>query len=93
MTDKEKEILEQAKAIKQKEVTRLRKQKYKGLFSKIVLFLIFAYLFYFTERILDIFLATSQEPIVLIGAVFGILGLECGVMGWIKSTKIKKGDS
>ena len=93
MTDKEKEILEQAKAIKQKEVARLRKQKHKGLFSKIVLFLIFAYLFYFTERILDIFLATSQEPIVLIGAVFGILGIECGVMGWIQSTKIKKGDS
>ena len=92
MTNEEKELLEKAEEIRKKEATKIKAQKTKnrkGLFTKALILLIFAYLFYFTERILSIFEKTGVEPVVLIGAVFGILGLECGVMGWIKNTKVK----
>lgn len=95
MTEEEKRIVDEAEEIKRKEVIKAKSKRTKvrkGLFTKVLIILIFTYLFYFTERILDIFEATSVEPTILIGAVFAILGLECGVMGWIKNTKIKKGE-
>lgn len=95
MTNEEKDLLEKAKEIKKKEAIKLKEEKVnkrKGLFSKSLIIFVLAYLAYFTERVLIIFEKTSQEPTVLIGSVFALLGLECGVMGWIKNSKIKKGE-
>lgn len=95
MTDKEKRIVDEAEEIKKKEAIKAKSKKTKvrkGLFTKVLIILIFTYLFYFTERILDVFQATNVEPTVLITSVFAILGLECGVMGWIKNTKVKRGE-
>lgn len=95
MTEEEKEIVLQAEGIIKKEATKAKAKttrKRKGLYSKVILIMVFVYLFYFTERILDLFEKTGAEPVVIIGAVFSILGLECGVLAWIKNSKIKKGD-
>lgn len=95
LTEEEKSILEKADAIKKKEASKAKSKRTmarKGLFTKVLIIFIFVYLFYFTERILGIFETTGAEPAILIGSVFAILGLECGVMGWIKNTKVKKGE-
>lgn len=95
MTEEEKEVLQRAEEIKKKEATKAKSKRTKfrkGLFTKILIVLIFTYLFYFTEKVLGIFQTTGVEPTVLITSVFAILGLECGVMGWIKNTKVKKGE-
>lgn len=95
MTEEEKEVLHRAEEIKKKEATKaksIRTKLRKGIFTKVLIMLIFTYLFYFTERILDIFQATGVEPSVLISSVFAILGVECGAMAWIKNTKIKRGE-
>ncbi len=35
---------------------------------------------------------TGNEPYTLTGCVFGVCGLEIGVMGWIKTTKERNQD-
>ena len=95
MTEEEKKIVLEAEEIIKKEATKTKAaatKKRKGIYSKIIIFIIFAYLFYFTERVLGLFEKTGSEPVVIIGAVFSILGLECGVLAWIKNTKIKRGN-
>ena len=44
----------------------------------------------FIAAVLYIFLKIGSEPTTLIVAVFGFFGLECGIMGWIKTVKTKK---
>lgn len=95
MTDEEKRTLEELRQKEKKEeVAKKRNNKKirKGLFTKIIILTVFTYLFFFTKEVLDVFKTTGSEPSTLITCVFAILGLECGVLGWIKSTKIKKGE-
>ena len=95
MTEEEKKILEELRQKEKKEESakkRNNKRIRKGLFTKIIIVAVFTYLFCFTKEVLDVFKATGSEPSTLITCVFAILGLECGVLGWIKSTKIKKGE-
>lgn len=95
MTDEEKEIILQAEEIIKKETNKAKAKatkKKKGLYSKVIIIIVFVYLGYFTERVLSLFEKTGAEPVVIIGAVFSILGLECGVLAWIKNSKIKRGD-
>lgn len=46
----------------------------------------------YTVTVLIIFWHTSSEPAVLTGCVFGVCGLENGVMGWIKTNKDSLGN-
>jgi len=41
----------------------------------------------YTVAALAVFWHTGAEPSTLTGCVFGVCGLENGVMGWIKTTK------
>ena len=67
------------------------KTKVKSKFntSNIILFVVILLLMLFTLRVLDIVETTGYEPSSLIVAVFGAGLGEFGIMGWIKSTKIK----
>ena len=46
----------------------------------------------YTVADLVVFWHTGSEPATLTGCVFGVCGLENGVMGWIKTTKDKQQD-
>lgn len=96
MTKEEKEQLEMLRAKEIEEIETTKKNKAtnfkKGLFSKAIIITGFIYLFYFTERILSIFEQSGQEPTVLIGAVFGAVLGECGLLALIKKAKINKGE-
>lgn len=41
----------------------------------------------FTIAVFVVFWHTGTEPAVLVGCVFGVCGVEYGIMGWIKTTK------
>lgn len=45
------------------------------------------FLFSYTVADLVVFWHTGSEPATLTGCVFGVCGLENGVMGWIKTNK------
>lgn len=66
------------------------KEKKPGRFMKLQLIGMFTFLFVFTIAILVIFVITGgMEPTSLVIAVFGICGVEGGILGWIKNNKIK----
>ena len=46
----------------------------------------------YTVADLAVFWHTGSEPATLTGCVFGVCGLENGVMGWIKTNKDKQQD-
>ena len=46
----------------------------------------------FTAAMIWIFLKVGSVPDSLVTAVFAVCGGECGVMGWIKTTKDKIND-
>ena len=52
-----------------------------------------AVLILYTIADLVVFWHTGAEPAVLTSCVFGVCGLENGVMGWIKTNKDKIGDN
>ena len=58
-------------------------------FTTKLLVCLFVFLFVFVQECLAIVFITGTEPATLIIAVFALCGLECGVMGWIKTTKEK----
>lgn len=91
MTKEEKEQLEKLQHKAAEEIAAAKKKTKKGLFSKFIIIGGFIYLFYFTERVLRVVESTGNEPGILIGAVFGAIIGECGLLAWIKNTKIKKG--
>ena len=47
----------------------------------------------YTVADLVVFWHTGSEPATLTGCVFGVCGLENGVMGWIKTNKDKAADA
>lgn len=53
----------------------------------IILVLIGVALLIFTVKMIDLFEQYQQIPDTLCTCVFGALGGECGIMGWIKTTK------
>lgn len=75
------------------EIIRKKKNKKKGRFMKNIIISVFLFLFIFVGVILYIFLKTGSEPSTLIGCVFGILGLEFGVLSKIKTTKKRSEDN
>ena len=63
-------------------------EKKIGVMDK-VLVLEAAILLAYTVADMVIFWHTGSEPYTLTGCVFGVCGIENGVMGWIKTTKDK----
>lgn len=55
----------------------------------LILLLIGVFLAVFTSVMIVIFCITGSTPDTLITCVFGICGVEGGVMGWIKTSKNK----
>ena len=53
----------------------------------LILILIGAFLLLFTTVMIVLHVATGSVPDTLITCVFACCGGECGVMGWIKTTK------
>lgn len=51
------------------------------------------FLFSYTVADLVVFWHTGSEPATLTGCVFGVCGLENGVMGWIKTNKDKAAEA
>lgn len=73
---------------------RLTDKTEKGSLPKIgtmnlILVLIGAALLIFTVAMIKLFRETGGIPDTLVNCVFAVLGGECGVMGWIKTTKEK----
>ena len=59
-----------------------------GVMDKVLL-LEAVVLILYTVAVLVIFWHTGAEPAALTGCVFGVCGMENGVMGWIKTSKDK----
>ena len=64
----------------------------KGVMDK-VLVLEGVILVAYTVAALDVFWHTGGEPSTLTACVFGVCGLENGVMGWIKTNKDKAAEA
>lgn len=63
----------------------MRRRK-KGTMDKILVF-IAIFLLLFTIGMIVLYIFTGATPDVLITCIFAICGGECGVLGWIKTTK------
>jgi hypothetical protein len=67
--------------------------KKKGIKTMdLILAIIGVSLAWFTHRMLTLYETTGGIPDTLCQCVFALLGGECGVMGWIKTTKDKQQD-
>lgn len=53
----------------------------------LILILVGSFLLIFTSVMIVLHILTGNTPDTLITCVFAALGGECGVMGWIKTTK------
>lgn len=56
----------------------------------IILVIVGVLLLAFTVTMIWLFVRFQSVPDTLIGAFFGLMGTECGIMGWIKNVKEKK---
>lgn len=56
----------------------------------IILVIVGVLLLAFTVTMIWLFVQFQSVPDSLIAAFFGLMGTECGVMGWIKNVKEKK---
>lgn len=72
-----------------RQVERGQPKKKMGVMDK-VLILEAVILVAYTVAALAVFWHTGAEPSTLTSCVFGVCGLENGVMGWIKTTKEKQ---
>lgn len=63
-------------------------QKKVGVMDKVLVLEVVILLAY-TVADMVVFWHTGSEPYTLTGCVFGVCGIENGVMGWIKTTKDK----
>jgi hypothetical protein len=63
-----------------------------GVMDKVLIFEAVVLIIY-TAADLIVFWHTGAEPYTLTGCVFGVCGLENGVMGWIKTTKDRTADA
>lgn len=68
-----------------------RQKKSVGTMDKILV-VIFICLVIFTAVMIRIFTVYGSVPDTLVTCVFAALGGECGIMGWIKTTKEKRQD-
>lgn len=67
--------------------------KKKGIGTMdLILIIIGVTLAWFTHRMIALYELTGGIPDTLVTCVFALLGGECGVMGWIKTTKDKQQD-
>lgn len=66
-----------------------RKHKKKIRTATVVLVCVGTFLLLFVLACLWLFHETGNEPSTLITSVFAICGTECGVLGWIRTTKSK----
>lgn len=57
-----------------------------------ILLIVFLCLMVFTIVMIALFTVYGSVPDTLITCVFATLGGECGILGWIKTTKEKKQD-
>jgi hypothetical protein len=57
---------------------------------KVILTIMFTFLFLFVCACLFITYKTGTEPSTLITSVFAFCGLEGGLSAWIKTTKVKQ---
>ena len=58
----------------------------------LILVLVFTILVAFTVTMIVLFTRYGQTPDTLITCVFGALAGECGIMGWIKTSKVRHED-
>lgn len=58
----------------------------------LILLLVFLCLVIFTVTMIALFTKYGSVPDTLVTCVFATLGGECGILGWIKTTKEKKQD-
>lgn len=53
----------------------------------VILIIVGIALFAFTVKMIEVFEENGAVPDTLITGVYALLGGECGIMGWIKTTK------
>lgn len=58
----------------------------------LILFIVGIVIFWFTVTMIDLFKTCGSVPDTLVNCVFLMCGGECGVMGWIKTSKEKYRD-
>lgn len=80
------------KRLRAQQKERKRKKGKMGTMDKILV-LEAVFLFSYTVADLVVFWHTGSEPATLTGCVFGVCGLENGVMGWIKTNKDKAAEA
>ena len=80
------------KRLRAQQKERKRKKGEMGTMDKILV-LEAVFLFSYTVADLVVFWHTGSEPATLTGCVFGVCGLENGVMGWIKTNKDKAAEA
>ena len=80
------------KRLRAQQKERKRKKGKMGTMDKILV-LEAVFLVAYTVADLVVFWHTGSEPATLTGCVFGVCGLENGVMGWIKTNKDKAADA
>lgn len=68
-----------------------RKRKSVGTMN-LILLIVFLCLVIFTVTMIWLFRVYGSVPDTLVTCVFATLGGECGILGWIKTTKEKKQD-
>lgn len=68
---------------------RRKRRKRRNRTSKLIITALLVFLLVFTIACLWLFEDTGSEPATLISAVFVFCGGECGILGWIRTTKEK----
>lgn len=81
----------QKKPAKSNKPKQDKAEKRMGAMDRILIVL-GAFLLCFIVTMIVIFIVTGSTPDTLIQCVFGLGGLEGGVMGWIKTTKERRQD-
>lgn len=76
---------------KENETEKKPKKKRIGVMD-IILIVVGVSLFAFTVTMIQLFREYGAVPDTLITCVFAALAGECGIMGWIKTTKDKRKD-
>lgn len=72
---------------------RTKKKKSIGIgVMDIILIIVGVALFSFTVCMIKVYTIYGSIPDTLVTCVFAALGGECGIMGWIKTTKDKRTD-
>ena len=76
--------------VKVREMEKKEKKKIRTM--DVILIVIAVFLLVFIALLLWMYYKTGGIPDTLCSCVFAVCGGECGVMGWIKTTKDKQQD-